>query len=65
MMTSDDILRRIDELIALSSRDRTAAAAGAEELRTETLQAIADGALNAEALAQAALQTVEQDIGGE
>ena len=51
-------------LQAPEQRDAEAAAAGAEELRTEVLAAIADGAVNARALAAAALETVSQDVGG-
>lgn len=62
--TTNEILSRVRRLAALSQADSEAAAAGADELRVETLQAIADGAPDAVALAQAALRTVEQDIGG-
>ena len=54
----------MSDLIVLCSRDNEAAAAGAEELRIEVLQAIADGAPDAVGLAQAALRTVDQDVGG-
>ena len=64
MKTPDVILRRVSELIVLSSHDNEAAAAGAEELRVEVLQAIADGAPDAVELARAALRTIEQDVGG-
>lgn len=65
MITPDYISRRVGHLITLSNHDNEAAAAGAEELRTETLQAIADGAPDAVSLARAALRTVDQDVGGD
>ena len=64
MKTPDVILRRVGNLIVLSSRDYEAASARAEELRIEVLQAIADGAPNAVEMAKAALRTIEQDVGG-
>ncbi len=53
------------ELRALDQRDKEAAAAGAEMLRTETLAAIAEGAPNPAELARAALTTVDEDLGGD
>lgn len=64
MVTPDDIMLRVCDLVALCDRGPEAAAAGADELRIETLQAIAEGAPGAVALAEAALQTVEQHVGG-
>ena len=64
MKTPDDILRRVGDLVELSNQCNEAAAAGAEELRVEVLRAIADGAPDAVGLAQAALRTVDQDVGG-
>ena len=63
-MTVEDIFSRTRTLQALEQRDAEAAAAGAENLRTEVLAAIADGAVDARALAAAALETLSQDVGG-
>ena len=63
-MTVEDIFARTRTLQALEQRDAEAAAAGAENLRTEVLAAIADGAVDARALAAAALEMVSQDVGG-
>lgn len=63
-MTVEDIFARTRTLQALEQRDAEAAAAGAENLRTEVLAAIADGAVDARALAAAALETLSQDVGG-
>ena len=63
-MTVEDIFARTRTLQALEQRDAEAAAAGAENLRTEVLAAIADGAVDGRALAAAALEMVSQDVGG-
>ena len=63
-MIVEDIFARTRTLQALEQRDAEAAAAGAENLRTEVLAAIADGAVDARALAAAALETLSQDVGG-
>jgi len=58
MVTPDDMRLRVCDLVALCNRDPEAAAAGVDKLRIETVQAIAEGAHGAVALAEAALQTV-------
>ena len=63
-MTVEDIFSRTRTLQAFDQRDAEAAAAGAENLRTEVLAAIADGAVDGRALAAAALEMVSQDVGG-
>lgn len=64
MTAPDDILRRVGNLVELSYHCNEEGAAGAEELRVEVLQAIADGAPKAVEMAKAALRTIEQDVGG-
>ena len=64
METPETIEFRVKALAALESCDRDAAACGADMLRVDVLQAIADGADDPQALALAALETVAMDIGG-
>jgi len=65
-MTVDDIHAELAKLRELEKRDRDAAAAGADCLRCQVLQAIADGeASDPRELAAAVLATCDEDIGRE
>jgi hypothetical protein len=64
-MLIDEFSTRVRDLVALSVQDREAAAVGADELRIDALRAIANGAPDAVAIADAALRTVDQDVGGD
>ncbi len=63
--TVEDVTREVALLRILELIDRPAAAAGAEQLRVDVLNAIANGVPDPQALAAAALVTVEEDIGGD
>jgi hypothetical protein len=65
ILTPADLDLRLNALRRLDETDTEAAAAGAEELRIEVLQAIADANPNAIALARIAMLTVSEDIGGD
>lgn len=64
MIDVHEINNRIAALRQLQNDDPEGAAAGAEEIRAETLGAIADGAPNPRELAIAAHRTIDEDIGG-
>jgi hypothetical protein len=64
-MTPDDVASRISALRTLGQTDLEAAAAGAEELRIEVLQEIANANPAWLELARGALTTVTEDIGGD
>lgn len=64
-MTVAEVEMEVDRLRTLATHDTEAAAAGAAELRTTVLLEIADGAHDAVALAEAALVTIDEDIGGD
>ena len=57
------IQSRIRKLQELERSDPEAAAAGAEELRSETLAAIADGADDPRRLATEVMRTVAEGVG--
>lgn len=63
-LTPADLDLRINALRRLGETDAPAAAAGADQLRIEVLQAIADANPAAIALARIAMLTVTEDIGG-
>lgn len=65
MMTLEDIDAEVDRLRTLAGHGAEAAAAGAAGLRTAVLAEIAGGASDPAAMAQAAIVTVDEDIGGE
>ena len=63
-LTRDDVAARVASLLSLDLTNREAAAVGADKLRCDVLVAIAGGAPDSVFLAQLALLTVEEDIGG-
>ena len=65
MMTPAEVDRQVNALRGLRVVDCEAADFGAGQLRIDVLRAIADASPNAIALANAALATVDEDIGGD
>ena len=64
-MSPEFVRDRVAHLRALQRADFDAAYAGADELRSQVLEEIADGNPEVAALAREALVTIREDIGGE